>query len=409
MYVQLPTQITGGRKVYVDSRIAGEVAILCQQFGVSAYSGRRFEPGSDHNCGAAVDFVGPNSNQRALYDAAKTNKSWWVEPWISSHTIGVSGTTGPHVHISFFHCGQMPPNSPGVVKPLPNAQRLSFSQIEQVWEMGGGSRKLSPIMAGIALAESGGDPKDHCLNCAGVPEDSRGLWQINVNPNANPQFKTWNLYDPVTNATAANDVLHSQGLGAWTTYKNGEWKSHVPKGTKLPPFIPPGTYGTTSIFGGITGAVGGFFNDINPLNPIERGLTYVAQEIMYATIIMGGTIVALIGLIMIGVDIGFVRHDKTMMVLESAPIPTPLKPSYRRGVQVGKRAERRSKGYYKIKAKSNPDATPKAQVPDYAKIGAEQRVKRDALYSVQKVERRRKRAAAQPRLGGKFAKKVVSE
>lgn len=37
-------------------------------------------------------------------------------------------------------------------------------------------------------------------------EDSRGSWQINVAPNANPKYATWNLFDPYVNARAAFEI-----------------------------------------------------------------------------------------------------------------------------------------------------------------------------------------------------------
>ena len=57
-------------------------------------------------------------------------------------------------------------------------------------------------MTAIALAESGGNPGAHNPN----GEDSRGLWQINMSPQANgnaPWAQQLDLYDPVDNARAA--------------------------------------------------------------------------------------------------------------------------------------------------------------------------------------------------------------
>jgi hypothetical protein len=56
----------------------------------------------------------------------------------------------------------------------------------------------------IAECESGFNPEAKCLNCFGVSEDSRGLWQINLN--AHPQYKNVNLFDPQINANAAYQV-----------------------------------------------------------------------------------------------------------------------------------------------------------------------------------------------------------
>jgi len=61
----------------------------------------------------------------------------------------------------------------------------------------------------IAVCESGLNTGASCLNCFGVPEDSRGLWQINVN--AHPQYKDVDLFNPATNAQAAYAVYKEAG------------------------------------------------------------------------------------------------------------------------------------------------------------------------------------------------------
>jgi hypothetical protein len=71
-------------------------------------------------------------------------------------------------------------------------------------------------MTAIALAESGGNTGAH--NSSG--EDSRGLWQINLSPNANgnaPWAQTLDLFDPVDNARAAWEVSrHGADISPWT-------------------------------------------------------------------------------------------------------------------------------------------------------------------------------------------------
>lgn len=71
-------------------------------------------------------------------------------------------------------------------------------------------------MTAIALAESGGRADAH--NPRG--EDSRGLWQINVQ--AHPQFAQQDLYDPRENARAAYQVS-SRGtdVSPWTVTHRG--------------------------------------------------------------------------------------------------------------------------------------------------------------------------------------------
>jgi lysozyme-like protein len=84
------------------------------------------------------------------------------------------------------------------------------------------------------MAESGGDPNARCFNCAGVPEDSRGLGQINVM--ANTQFAHWDLFDPAQNAEAAFQIWQQQGWGAWSTYTSGRYLAFA--GATLPSAAP---------------------------------------------------------------------------------------------------------------------------------------------------------------------------
>lgn len=80
--------------------------------------------------------------------------------------------------------------------------RLTAQQIYQVALQAGFSPDDAVTWTAIALAESGGDPRAH----ASRGEDSRGLWQINLNAHTN---RWGDLYDPVVNARAAYEV--SQG------------------------------------------------------------------------------------------------------------------------------------------------------------------------------------------------------
>jgi hypothetical protein len=50
----------------------------------------------------------------------------------------------------------------------------TFAQLEQLWLQAGGSKALAPLMAGVAIVESGGNPQAY--NASGAS----GLWQIEV-------------------------------------------------------------------------------------------------------------------------------------------------------------------------------------------------------------------------------------
>ena len=66
----------------------------------------------------------------------------------------------------------------------------------------------------IAICESSLNTNVH--NTTG--EDSRGLMQINVASNANPQYANYNLFDPVINTQVAFRIFQQWGnnFGAWT-------------------------------------------------------------------------------------------------------------------------------------------------------------------------------------------------
>jgi len=83
------------------------------------------------------------------------------------------------------------------------------------------------IAMAVALAESGGDA--WAWNTVG--EDSRGPWQINVAPNANPKYASWDFWGawgPVLNALAALEVS-SGGTwwSPWSMYNNGVYEQYL--------------------------------------------------------------------------------------------------------------------------------------------------------------------------------------
>jgi len=106
---------------------------------------------------------------------------------------------------------------------------LSQAQIE-VYARSAGMANPQ-VMAAIAMAESGGNPRAHNPI---PPDNSYGLWQINMLGNMGAARRkqygiTSNdaLFNPVINARAAASILKSQGLGAWSTYTNGAYKKYM--------------------------------------------------------------------------------------------------------------------------------------------------------------------------------------
>lgn len=115
---------------------------------------------------------------------------------------------------------------------------LTYSQLEGVWIQGGGQASLAPLMAAIALAESGGQTNSLNPTDNGGRQSSFGLWQISTGTHTPPDP---NWADPITNARLAVGKLKSQGLGAWGTYTSGAYKQFMKNG------VPPS--------GAITGAL----------------------------------------------------------------------------------------------------------------------------------------------------------
>ncbi len=95
----------------------------------------------------------------------------------------------------------------------------SFRQLEELWIAAGGNRTEAPLMASIALAESGGHANATNRNTNGTTD--RGLWQINST------HGTLSTYNPLANAKAAVSIRQSQGLSAWTTYNTGAYKTYL--------------------------------------------------------------------------------------------------------------------------------------------------------------------------------------
>lgn len=70
----------------------------------------------------------------------------------------------------------------------------------------------------IAKRESGGDTGAYNYNPA-TRDDSHGLWQINVRPDANPRYASWDLSNPELNAQAARELYNAAGPSPWSTYQ----------------------------------------------------------------------------------------------------------------------------------------------------------------------------------------------
>lgn len=150
------------------------------------------------------------------------------------------------------------------------------------------------IAAAVALAESGGNPSEHNST---PPDDSYGLWQINMlgsmGPERRKRFGISNnteLFRPATNAKAAKMIHEQSGWKAWTTYTRGTYKKYMPDGQS----VASGSTGTAS-----TGAaVATEETDDSWSGKIQSGLNAVGANILKTGSNIGGIVLAIVFLVL---------------------------------------------------------------------------------------------------------------
>ena len=110
--------------------------------------------------------------------------------------------------------------------------RFGAGQLASLAQSVGFKGQSAAIMAGIAMAESSGNPRAH--NPV-PPDNSYGLWQINMLGGMGPERrKAFNLksnndlFDPVVNAKAAYSISSGgSNFQPWSTYTNGAYKKFL--------------------------------------------------------------------------------------------------------------------------------------------------------------------------------------
>lgn len=120
-----------------------------------------------------------------------------------------------------------------------NARVLTREQIRVVASEAGFSGADLDIAVAVALAESGGDRMAHN---AKPPDNSYGLWQINMlgsmGPDRRKRFglsSNNDLFDPKVNARVAKGIHSEQGWQrGWTTYSSGKYKKYMVSGESSP-------------------------------------------------------------------------------------------------------------------------------------------------------------------------------
>jgi hypothetical protein len=101
---------------------------------------------------------------------------------------------------------------------------LTFAQLRDLASRVGFPSTELDTAAAVALAESGGN-----VLARGDSGQSFGLWQVNLP--AHPEFTPQALLDAEGNARAALAIFQKAGWAMWSTFKNGAYKAHLPKGT----------------------------------------------------------------------------------------------------------------------------------------------------------------------------------
>ena len=100
----------------------------------------------------------------------------------------------------------MPPLSGYVLAPLSIPEQVALAVIRYFPADQWGNA------LNVARLESGWNPEAH--NTAG--EDSRGIFQVNIAPGANPRYADRDLFDVETNVAVASEIYRGwQNWGAW--------------------------------------------------------------------------------------------------------------------------------------------------------------------------------------------------
>jgi hypothetical protein len=189
--------------------------------------------------------------------------------------------------------------------------KLSVAQIYNAARKAGFAPDKAVIATAIALAESiGGDPNAHNPGTAEVPEDSWGLWQINIK--AHPQFADWNLTDPLTNARAAYAVSNGgRNFAPWSTYGTAEqygaghtnsYAARLPgvyaalgikHGAQPPDQAAGGDVPSSGGGGAVTAQPASVLDKLNPFSNLGADLSRIS---IMAAFVIGGVALAVLGL-----------------------------------------------------------------------------------------------------------------
>jgi len=200
---------------------------------------------------------------------------------------------------------------------------VSYAQAEGLWIKAGGDPSVAAIAAAIMFPESGGNPQAINPTDNNGTQSSWGLWQISTGTHATPDP---NWADPLTNAKLA--VAKYKGAGnsfrPWGTYNSGAYRRYLQNG--VPPDMSAGGAG------GVTGVPPGGFPD-NGIQTVASGgaldpntwitgignlLGQLGNYAFMGLLVVGGSVLVLIGLLMIIRDSSATSSSSTVLKLVGA-------------------------------------------------------------------------------------------
>lgn len=184
---------------------------------------------------------------------------------------------------------------------------LTFSQIEQLWDANGGNPAVAPVMAAIALAESGGNP--NALNNNPATGDySIGLWQVNyfgsLAPGRTAKYGSPAQLQSDANAQAKAAVSISgngSNLAPWTTFTSGAYKRYLPSNAGgIAAAAPASQASLDSALADQSTDEGNLFSISGPLGLGALSMkNSTARKIVGATVFAGSVVVAGAGLFLL--------------------------------------------------------------------------------------------------------------
>lgn len=181
---------------------------------------------------------------------------------------------------------------------------MSHFDIYKLAQSAGLGDSQAKMAAAIAMVESGGDPNAHN---ATPPDDSYGLWQINMlgslGPARRKQFgisDNSQLYDPAINAKAMAIISQNGGnFSPWSTYPV---KATAYMNSHLIQTSGNGPDGSSSGLGGIVGKI---TSPISSAETFAQGFNKTAAWVSKSEnwirvgYVVGGSVIVIVGLVMI--------------------------------------------------------------------------------------------------------------